>query len=198
VATPAIKAEGKVARPRNILASLIKEKIREADEAAEVARRPYWEEIGELLYEAKGQFDANSEFIAWSQRHFGYSKTQTYRYLQAVTSEPISRAAPPDSSISLRQRLRDVGGHGGGPSGGRRAWTPAVDDIVERAKRDAERLRDEELNRQHERAAERQLALRLIDIGFKVLAKEMHPDKGGPRDAFQRLKRVVERLKAHA
>ena len=68
---------------------------------------------------------------------------------------------------------------------------------AERARREAERLREENLTRQEEREADRQLALRLIDIGYKVLAKELHPDKGGSRDAMQRLGRVRDRLKQH-
>lgn len=199
MATQALKeVQGKLARPLNTLASLIKEKIREADEAAEAARQPYWEELGELLLEAKGQFDTASEFFEWGKRQFDFSETQTRRYLKAVTVEPIHRAR--GGAETLSDAIRAVGGTPrGSPRGGHREWTAPVNDIVERAKREAERLRDEELTRQQEREAERKLALRLIDIGFKVLAKEMHPDtSGGPRDAFQRLKRVVERLKAHA
>lgn len=42
------------------------------------------------------------------------------------------------------------------------------------------------------------LGLRLIDIGYKTLAKELHPDMGGSQDAMARLNRVRERLKAGA
>jgi hypothetical protein len=48
------------------------------------------------------------------------------------------------------------------------------------------------------RASRRKLALRLIDIGFKILDKELHPDKGGSRNAMARLNRVRDRLKHHA
>lgn len=49
-----------------------------------------------------------------------------------------------------------------------------------------------------EREAQRTLALRLIDIGYKVLAKELHPDAGGSKDAMARLHIVRDRLKSHA
>ena len=40
--------------------------------------------------------------------------------------------------------------------------------------------------------------LRLIDIGYRVLAKELHPDKiGGSREAMTRLNRVKERFKSN-
>ena len=52
-----------------------------------------------------------------------------------------------------------------------------------------------DLTRKQERDAEQKLALRLIDIGYKVLAQTLHPDKGGSRDAMARLNRVRDRLK---
>ncbi len=79
----------------------------------------------------------------------------------------------------------------------KQSWHEPVKQTVERAKREAERIREEELTRAQEREAERTLALRLIDIGFKVLSKELHPDRGGSRDAMQRLNRVRDRLKSH-
>ena len=46
-----------------------------------------------------------------------------------------------------------------------------------------------------ERNLERDLALRLIRIGYSVLSKELHPDKGGSRNAQQRLNKVVKSLR---
>jgi len=80
----------------------------------------------------------------------------------------------------------------------KRDWHEPVKESIERAKREAERIREAELSRQQERDAERKLALRLIDIGFKILVKELHPDKGGSRDAMSRLNRVRDRLWQHA
>jgi hypothetical protein len=42
--------------------------------------------------------------------------------------------------------------------------------------------------------AQRALARRLIDIGYKALAKELHPDKGGSSEAMSRLGDVRRRL----
>ena len=50
-----------------------------------------------------------------------------------------------------------------------------------------------EAERQSELLAEHELALRLIEVGYKVLAKELRPDEG--RDAVMaRLNRVRKRL----
>ena len=71
-------------------------------------------------------------------------------------------------------------------------WFEAVDTLADRAR--AEAIKEAE-NRKEEKEAERKLAIRLIDIGFKILSQELHPDKGGSRDAMARLNRVRERLK---
>jgi hypothetical protein len=52
------------------------------------------------------------------------------------------------------------------------------------------RLTEEELRRQQERDAQRELSLRMIDLGYKALAKELHPDKGGSSEAMARLNRA--------
>jgi hypothetical protein len=43
--------------------------------------------------------------------------------------------------------------------------------------------------------ARQKLALRMIEIGFTALAKELHPDKGGSEDAMMCLSRARNRLK---
>ena len=80
----------------------------------------------------------------------------------------------------------------------RRRGAADIKENVKQAKADAARVADEHLTRQQERDAEKKLALRLIDIGFKVLVKELHPDRGGSKDAMSRLSRVRARLKEHA
>jgi curved DNA-binding protein CbpA len=42
---------------------------------------------------------------------------------------------------------------------------------------------------------EKNLALKLIGIGYKVLSIKLHPDKGGSHDAMRRLNRVRAKLK---
>lgn len=77
----------------------------------------------------------------------------------------------------------------------KREWTIPVDDIADRARNEARRLAaQEDLTRAQERDAEEKLGRRLIAIGFRVLAQELHPDKGGSREAMSRLSRVRDRL----
>jgi hypothetical protein len=58
-------------------------------------------------------------------------------------------------------------------------------------------FRDEYQNEyQRECAAEYKVALKLIGIGYRALAKELHPDTPhGDRDAMIRLNRVCDKLK---
>jgi len=189
-------------RPLKVLVPLIKNKLAEAEEAADAATRPYWQQIGDLLAEAKVQFERVSEFDAWAKRNFGFGRHQSGRYLSLSRATTERRGQPRGNTLS--EALRSVGqsprGHHGyqpreqNPND----WRPQIDDIADRARRDADRIRDEELTRVQEREAQRTLALRLIDIGYKVLAKELHPDAGGSKDAMARLHIVRDRLKSHA
>jgi hypothetical protein len=48
------------------------------------------------------------------------------------------------------------------------------------------------------RRLQRELGLQLIDIGWKALAKSMHPDRGGSAEDMARLNRVRDQLIASA
>lgn len=61
-----------------------------------------------------------------------------------------------------------------------------------------ERLMREARLRPAERKAQRDLALRVIDVGYKALARELHPDAGGSPDAMARLNVVRDHLKRYA
>jgi hypothetical protein len=179
-----------VARPPKVLVPLIKEDFRQGDEAADRAALPFYRAAGEKLIEAKAQM-ARGEFMSWVQRNFHRSQSQANRYMQLAGTTP---------SIQITRRGGLTAAIGEQPR-----WTPAtakypepVKESIDRARREAERLQAENLSRAELREAQRKLALRLIDIGFKVLSKELHPDRGGSRDAMQMLNLVRDRLKASA
>jgi hypothetical protein len=78
------------------------------------------------------------------------------------------------------------------------SWHPDVKQVVGQLDTETLNLKREDLKRQEEREAQKALALQLIEIGYKVLARELHPDKGGSREAMARLNAVRDRLKQHA
>jgi hypothetical protein len=189
----ATHSEGKVARPLSVLVPLIKKDLELAREAAQRVSLPYYAAAGEKMLEAKPQ-QTNPEFRAWLRRNFnlGYAQACDYMKVAGATSSRIREGG------SLNKYLGEIGDPRHVDVTRKKAWHDGVQENIERARREAERVREESLTRQQEREAEQKLALRLIDIGYRILAKELHPDKGGSRDAMQRLGRVRDRLRQHA
>ena len=60
------------------------------------------------------------------------------------------------------------------------------------------RLADERQSRQDEIKLHLDIALQVIDLGYRALATRLHPDAGGSRDAMARLNRVRDELKSIA
>jgi hypothetical protein len=56
----------------------------------------------------------------------------------------------------------------------------------------------EQQTRADEVKLHREIALELIDVGFKALATRLHPDRGGSKEAMTRLNRVRDELKGVA
>ena len=186
-----------IMRPLRELVSLIKEDLQNGDEAAESAGMPYYKAAGEKMIEAKPQVKGG--FHIWLKKTFHRSSSQCQRYMGLARATSGKQKIPGGAFESLSDfRRRHLGEHK--PTSGvvHRVWRQDVDDIAERARREMARIQEDDLTRKEEREAETKLALRLIDIGYKVLAKELHPDSGGSRDAMQRLVRVRDRLKASA
>jgi hypothetical protein len=182
-----------LARPLKTLEKLIKDHIAAGDKAGV----DYYRQAGEELNEARdGHYEGDPQgFWIWAGKAFpdkSRNILNSYMGLAASTS--------PKSFKSLSDYLhRERGYKDNAPTGRlRRDWTTPIDDIAERARSEARRLAaQEEISRAEEREAEAKLGRRLIDIGFKVLARELHPDKGGSREAMQRLSRVRDRLRAN-
>lgn len=190
--------EGKeVARPLTVLVRLIKEDLANGHEAAEKASAPYYAAAGLKMLEAKPQVSGG--FKEWVERNFAIGIKQAQRYMAFAIATTDTQKRPAGQFKNMEDFRRrhlneDI------PSSGRvnRPWREGVDKTAEQARQDLKRLKEDSLTRQQEREAEKTLALRLIDIGYKVLAKELHPDKGGSKDAMSRLSRVRDRLKNHA
>jgi len=175
-----------VARPLKVLEKLIKEDI----EAGEKAGMDYWRAAGEKLNEAKdGHFEGDvSGFWRWAEKNFGKNRNTLRTWMASGIRKGAKSLAEVEKKVFGWNR----------PPVSRREYTRTVDDIAERARNEARRLAaQEETTRAQERDAEAKLGLRLIDIGFRVLAKELHPDKGGSREAMARLGRVRDRLRSN-
>jgi len=183
--------ETEVARPLRLLIPLIQEDLEHARDAADRAGMPYYRAAGEKLLEAKAQME-HGAFQPWVTRHFKIRHAQARVYM-ALAKENAAAAA--FSSLSDFQRQK---GHRSADYHKSPEWHAPVKQIVGRVDTDKLNLKREELKRADEREAQRTLGRQLIDIGYKVLARKLHPDRGGSREAMARLNAVRDRLKLHA
>lgn len=192
----AMHEENPVARPLSVLISLIQKDLEQASEAAKRASMPYYKAAGDKMLEAKasGQL-SHGEFKPWIERNFKLSYSRAYQYMKFAKDD---KSSEPQNFSSMNDYHKQIGSSDYRSITTKRSWHEDVRDNIERARIEAQRIKNENLSRQQERDEERKLALKLIDIGFKVLAKELHPDKGGTRGAMSRLSRVRDRLKSHA
>lgn len=191
-------ADTVVARPLRVLVPLIQEDIKHGREAAERAGMPYYRAAGEKLIEAKAQLKP-SEFIPWVTRNLsiGQDTARTYMKLAEVVGDQTPSAL---GFSSLGDFIRKTGPNPNYNTFASKkpAWQEDVRQVIERVDTETLNLKREELKRGDEREAQRELAIQLIDIGYKVLARTLHPDKGGSRDAMARLNAVRDRLKQNA
>jgi hypothetical protein len=192
-------AEANLMRPLRVLEGLIKEQFDAADQAAQHATEPFYRKVAPLLAEAKeSHFQGDAVgFYDWAQKKFGKSRST----ISTWTAYGIKDHSKSFKHITDFARTPKAKGGLGQESWAipivRREWAAPAAEIAERARREAFRLAQEDsLSRAEEREAERKLANRLVDIGYKVLAKELHPDKmHGDKEAMQRLVRVRDKLK---
>jgi Protein of unknown function (DUF3102) len=190
VAAP-VNAAQQLARPPDELARLIREELRLGQEAAERAAAPHWFEVGKLLHEAKAQL-AHGEFGDWCTRHFKISATQRARYMKAAESAVQNFRTGKYDAVSLEEHLKGTSYQTGGKA---QDWAAHRDDIAERARRELDRINEAELTRHQENELRRKLVLKLIDRGYKALAAELHPDKGGSTEAMTLLNEVRDAMK---
>jgi hypothetical protein len=182
-----------VAKPLRSYIPLIQEQIDLGDKAGV----EFYAAAGSLLIDVREEHFRKDPagFFAWSTKKFKRSHN-TIRTWTVLAGEKKGKTF---------ESLRDLHRQQGRPSevnrprGPARNWTGPVDQIARHARAEQLRLQQEDMmTRMQERQAEAKLARRLIDIGYKVLALELHPDKGGSREAMTRLNRVRDRLREHA
>jgi hypothetical protein len=190
-------SEARLARPLNVLVPLIQDDLQQGRVAAERAGLPYYRAAGEKLNEAKSQLE-HGEFRDWLKRHFAVS-LETARIYMRFAEETVGQKPSALGFSSLSDFVRQTGN----PNYNRPiayadpppAWHKPVQRVVDQVDTQRLNLRREEMKRAEEQDAQRTLALQLIDIGYRVLARKLHPDKGGSRDAMVRLNAVRDRLK---
>jgi hypothetical protein len=180
IATVAVGKQA-VARPLKILVPLIRSELAEAAEAG----LEHYRRAGKMLTEAKDQVPYGS-WSRWLSKNFELSQNTAMRYMR------LARKAYADPKITARgESLLDAIGE----KRSRSRWS----DVQQAADRvNVDRLAEERQERDKEVKLHRELALQLIDLGYRALATKLHPDRGGSRDAMSRLNLVRDELKSIA
>ena len=194
-----ISTKMQLVRPLKILVPLIQEDIRGAERAAE----PHYAAAGIKLWEAKVHFGDDSRgFNAWATKNFNRSQEtirtwmiyavemnggQPLQFQQDRKTKPASVPQPKHfptlSAVTHPNRLSHHGP----------AWQTPVQQVTNRI--NLPRMMQERQDKEKEAWLRHRLGLQLIDIGYKVLATKLHPDKGGSREAMSRLNAVRDTLK---
>lgn len=187
-AAVAIKEKAHIARPLPVLVPLIQGELAAGNRAG----LEHYRRAGELLIEAREQV-APFKWGKWLAKNFNIPRSTAYGHMQLAQrfrEDPDLGAGGARSLNSVARPNKQQN-----EQRARTAWREvrevasavAVDEYAE-----AKQARSQEIQ------LHRDLALELIDIGFKALATRLHPDRGGSRDAMRRLNRVRDELKAVA
>lgn len=175
------RASQTIARPLTVLVPLIREELT----AGNIAGLEHYLRAGEMLLEARDQV-APFKWGKWLTKNFALSRQTAYDYMklaERVRDEPdlVKRAGQSIRAIAHPERKPE-----------RLQWRPV---ITATKHVDVDTFRESRQARADEVQLHRDLALELIDIGYKALATRLHPDRGGSKDAMRRLNRVRDELK---
>jgi hypothetical protein len=178
----------KIGRPLKILIPLIQQDIEEGDRAG----MQYYADAGDKLLEAKPQVSYGS-WGRWLSKNFHRSAdtAQTYMRLARARAEQQKQGR----SLEMPRSLNEFDGGRARRHERRAAERPfrtQLDDV------DTDFYTQEKQTRDDEVSLHREMALELVDIGYKALATRLHPDRGGSKEAMARLNRVRDELKGLA
>ena len=181
------KTKTQVSRPLKVLVPLIKDQL----VAGHRAGIEHYRLAGDMINEAKDQI-AHGSWTSWLTKNFELSASQARLYMR------LARDAEEDEEdedkTSMRARFTSLRG-ALGLNKTRAAWDP-VHEAADRV--NVTRLADERQKRDDELKLHREIALKLIDLGYRAMATRLHPDRGGSVDAMRRLSHVRDELKSIA
>lgn len=175
--------ETKLARPLKVLVPLIRADIRDGEEAGV----PYFIAAGEKLLEAKPQV-VHGEWDVWVRKNFNRTTQAVGAWMRLAESKSRARIRfkQPRTLSEFTTPNRD--------SGHRPIWHAPIVEAIKRAHPDF--VERKPVLVETEATMKRELAHEVIDIGYRVLATKLHPDKGNENgEGMQRLNEVRATLK---
>jgi hypothetical protein len=181
------------ARPLKVLVPLINDALDHAHEAGIEYRR----QAGALFIEARAAFNKTVEWYSWIGRTFTHRETGR-PISEGLVGTYVHLAKTTEEFTSARQeqpfRIMSDFTHPHRDSRHQPEWHEPIRETLNTV--NVERLMQEKQSKEKEEQVLRKLANELIDIGYKVLATKLHPDKGGSPEAMARLNKVRSILKA--
>jgi hypothetical protein len=188
---PAISTTGRtghnIARSLKVLIPLIQDELQGGNSAG----REHYRRAGEMLIEAKEQV-GHGGWGRWLTKNFELSRSTAAVYMQWARSQAeLSRGSGQLPSYASLNEMT------GGTERAREDRQSKQQQQFRRVMRDVahEDFTQERQARTDEVALHRELAVELIEIGYRALATRLHPDRGGTKDAMARLNRVRDELK---
>jgi hypothetical protein len=181
----AVIRKTQVARPLKVLIPLIQGELQQGNDAG----REHYRQVGEMLLEAKDQV-GHGAWGRWLSKNFELSHRQANEYMRWARERQNSAAGSKPTYTSLREfrgateRDREHSQSKQQQQFRRVLREVARDDFVQ-----------ERQDRKDELALHQDLAVELVEIGYRALATRLHPDRGGTKDAMARLNRVRDELK---
>lgn len=186
----AIAQRTQVARPLKVLVPLIQEELIAGNEAG----MDHYIKAGRMLNEVKdsGQVPYGG-WGRWLKDNFTLSQQTASDYMRVARkaedyqstgkvfttiNDALDREPRTIKSVTKKNKLKSL--------------FDGVDKV------NVTRLADERQSREDEVKLHRELALQVIDLGYRALATRLHPDAGGSRDAMSRLNTVRHELKQFA
>jgi Protein of unknown function (DUF3102) len=155
-------------------------------EAGLSAGLEHYRRAGEYLLEAKAQMGYGN-WGKWLKQNFVLSQDTAQDYMRLART-PVSEHL----SGSLRAA---IGAPTGRQTHAHSSWRPVLKAAREL---DAELFAKERQAEAEEIRLHRELAVELVNLGYRALATRLHPDRGGSKDAMVRLHRVRDALKSVA
>jgi hypothetical protein len=173
-----------VARPLKVLIPMIQSELRQGDSAGQ----DHYRRAGEMLIEAKDQVGYGG-WSRWLTKNFDLNHGTANRYMRWARIH-INAAGNKVPFASMRE-LR------GTTDRDREERQSKQQQAFKRVMRDVARddFVQERQERKDEQALHQDLAVELVEIGYRALATRLHPDRGGTKDAMARLNRVRDELK---
>ena len=186
-------SKSQIARPLKVIVPLIQEELIAGNEAG----MAHYIAAGKMLNEVKdsGQVPYGS-WGKWLKNNFTLSQNTAIDYMRIarkVDQGGVTFTAgceTIDQALGRERQERTI------KSVTKKNKLKSLFDGVDRV--NVTRLADERQSRESEIKLHQELALQIIDLGYRAMATRLHPDAGGSRDAMSRLNTVRHALKEFA